>query len=890
MSREFVAAKLSADPTMPEHQLGGSRAGWRITIRGIVLYGLALIIGIAITTGLMIGTFRERALLSNERELENAALLLSRHFDQQFEDYADAQARLAARLGLSEITSAAEFQDRLSTSDVHSLLEAEVDGSFGASDIRLYSSEGDIINTSKAGAINSANISGTAYFESFRSNSTSATVLADAVLSRSTNRWTISLARKLVNSDGVFLGVMTRRIDPSRFEKFFASTALRGSATIAMIHRNGQFLARFPKAAADAKRDAHEKSDFLQLLSTSDFGTSQTDTSHDHPSLLMSARQMRDYPIVLVATITTDAALADWREQTRLLIVVACLLASVIVAIFLLIGRLWWRDQKLAEARLALGKQQLDTALANMTQGLCLFDADGKLAMSNARFRELYQLSEDQVRAGTPFGDIAAILAMTGEALAISTAARDTRNSGGRDQMRRLLDGRVMLVRHTPTPGGGWLVTHEDITDRQRASTELADHLASQVRAQRKLEAQKAELIATTEALSEARDAAEAASRAKSDFLAVMSHEIRTPMAGMMGMIDLLNATSLDEEQQDLARVAQESARNLLAVLNNILDFSKLEAGQLTPEAIDFNVKQSINGVVSLMGPKAAGQGLRLETALAPDVPIWLCGDPSRIGQILLNLVGNAIKFTQQGSVRISVSHRDLEQHGIELRFEVADTGTGIPANVLPSLFSPFTQADSSVSRKYGGTGLGLAICKQLCLTMGGDIGVESEPGHGSRFWFTVRCRLGQPHEIAAPSLQPTMAPDAAEIKILVTEDNPVIRSLVIKLLAKRGYGADQVGNGREAVEAVRTRPYDLVLMDMQMPELDGISATKAIRALSGPGRDVPIIALTANALVGQRETCLAAGMNGFLTKPIQPDALYDAISRWVGVRDRAVA
>jgi CheY-like chemotaxis protein len=290
------------------------------------------------------------------------------------------------------------------------------------------------------------------------------------------------------------------------------------------------------------------------------------------------------------------------------------------------------------------------------------------------------------------------------------------------------------------------------------------------------------------------------------------------------------------------------------------------------------------------MGPKAAGQGLKLDAALAPEVPIWLRGDPSRIGQILLNLVGNAIKFTQQGSVRISVSHRALEDSEIELRFEVADTGTGIPANVLPSLFSPFTQADSSVSRKYGGTGLGLAICKQLCLTMGGDIGVESEVGHGSRFWFTVRCRLGQPHEVSAPSLQPAMAPDAAEVKILVTEDNPVIRSLIIKLLAKRGYEADQVDNGRKAVEAVRSRPYDLVLMDMQMPELDGISATKAIRALSGPGRNVPIIALTANALVGQRETCLAAGMNGFLTKPIQPDALYDAISRWAGAHDRAIA
>jgi signal transduction histidine kinase/CheY-like chemotaxis protein len=479
---------------------------------------------------------------------------------------------------------------------------------------------------------------------------------------------------------------------------------------------------------------------------------------------------------------TTSAALADWREQTRLLIVVACLSASVIIAVFLLIGHLWSREQKRAEERLALGKQQLDAALA----------------------------------------------------------------------------------------------------------TELANRLAEQLQAQKKLENQKAELIATTGALSEARDAAEAASRAKSDFLAMMSHEIRTPMAGMMGMIDLLSGTSLNEEQQDLARVAQESAQNLLAVLNNILDFSKLEAGQVNPESIDFSIKHSIKSVISLLGPRAVGHGLRLNAILAPDLPIWLRGDPSRIGQVLLNLVGNAIKFTEHGSVQISVSHRVLQDSAFELCFDVVDTGCGIPANMLSTLFSPFTQTDGSVSRKYGSTGLGLAICKQLCLTMGGDIGVESASGHGSRFWFTVRCKLGRPPEVTAPLLQPALAPDAADIDILIVEDNPIIRSLVSKLLARRGYEADLVNNGKEALEAIQAKRYGLVLMDMQMPEMDGLSATRAIRNLRGPERNVPIVALTANALVGQREACLAAGMNSFLAKPIKPEALYDAISCWARPRHQA--
>src|SRR5882757_5074269 len=765
---------------MSDHLTSESGGERRVTIRGIVLCGMVLIVGIAVATALMISSFRERALLGSTHELENTVLLLSRHFDQQLEDYVDAQARLAARLAVSEIAIPDEFKDRMSTFAIHTLLEAEVDGASGSNEIRLYGADGDTVNTSESGAISTVSIADLNYFKSFKSNSTSA-ILAEPVRSNATSRWTISLARKIVNSDGIFLGVLTRRIDPSEFENFFESIALRSSATVAMVHRDGRLLARFPKVEAPEK-EAHATADLLHLLSTSDHGTLQVSDAKDDVAVLASARQMRNFPIALVATMTTSAAQADWREQTRLLIVVAGLSASVIIAVFLLIGHLWSREQKRAEQRLALGKQQLDTALA----------------------------------------------------------------------------------------------------------TELANRLAEQLQAQKKLEDQKAELIAATGALSEARDAAEAASRAKSDFLAMMSHEIRTPMAGMMGMIDLLSGTSLNEEQQDLARVAQESAQNLLAVLNNILDFSKLEAGQVNPESIDFSIKHSIKSVISLLGPRAAGRGLRLNAILAPDLPIWLRGDPSRIGQVLLNLVGNAIKFTEHGSVQISVSHRVLQDSAFELRFDVVDTGCGIPTNMLSILFSTFTQADGSVSRRYGGTGLGLAICKQLCLTMGGDIGVESASGHGSRFWFTVRCQLGRPPEVTAPLLQPALAPDAADIDILIVEDNPIIRSLVFKLLARRGYEADQVNNGKEALEAVRAKRYGLVLMDMQKPEMDGLSATKAIRNLRGPERNVPIVALTANALIGQRETCLAAGMNGFLTKPIKPEALYDAISCWAGPRHQA--
>jgi CheY-like chemotaxis protein len=327
--------------------------------------------------------------------------------------------------------------------------------------------------------------------------------------------------------------------------------------------------------------------------------------------------------------------------------------------------------------------------------------------------------------------------------------------------------------------------------------------------------------------------------------------------------------------------VAQEAARNLLTVVNNILDFSKLEAGQLTPESIPFNVRHAVDSVVSLLGQKARDQGLRLETAIDPEMPQWVSGDPSRVGQILLNLVGNAIKFTATGSVRIAASCRTLSVDAFEIRIEVIDSGAGISPEVQASLFSPFIQADTSVSRKYGGTGLGLAICKQLALTMGGAIGVESEPGHGAKFWFTVHCSPGTAPDAVAPPLQPSIDPGAGSLNILVAEDNAMIRLLMSKLLSRRGYQADLVCNGREALEAVQVKAYDLVLMDMQMPVMDGITAAVAIRALLGPERAVPIVALTANALVGQREICLAAGMNSFLTKPVQPELLYAAILHW---------
>jgi len=542
-------------------------------------------------------------------------------------------------------------------------------------------------------------------------------------------------------------------------------------------------------------------------------------------------------------------------------------------------------DLELARNHLEAQKQELaktnmhfDAALSNMSQGLCLFDADRKLVIANKRFREVYNLAEDQTPPGISLVNLLQFQVANGEKTDRTFDEEVEEIPTQRNQIYRLVDGRTIMIQRTPIPGGGWVATHEDITERERAATVLGQRLAELELTRSRLETQQRELIATTADLRVASDAAESANRAKSDFLAMMSHEIRTPMTGMIGMVDLLCDASLDEDRQRYAMLAKRSAHSLFDVINNILDFSKLEAGRMLPESIDFDVAQLIEDAASLLQKKAQDQGLDLKVSLTRALPKCLKGDPGRIRQILLNLISNAVKFTEEGSVEIAASHRNLADGSIELRVEVVDSGIWILPDVQERLFNPFVQADSSISRKYGGSGLGLAICKQLCTMMDGAIGLDSAQGQGSTFWFTVKCKPGE------SSVEAPLAPldvSCRPLQILVAEDSPIIATLISRLLAKQGFRADMVVDGMEAVAAVQHKSYDLVLMDIQMPTMDGISAATAIRNLAGPEREVPIIALTANALLGQRERYLGAGMNDCVTKPIRPPELFAAINRW---------
>lgn len=388
----------------------------------------------------------------------------------------------------------------------------------------------------------------------------------------------------------------------------------------------------------------------------------------------------------------------------------------------------------------------------------------------------------------------------------------------------------------------------------------------------------------------------------KSQFLANMSHEIRTPMNGILGFLSLIEKGVYKdkEELKQFTSNARQSAELLLEIINDILDLSKIESGKMVLESTDFNLNDIIEESILLLSSKITEKDLKVTTNILKNSDVFLIGDPTRLRQIFLNLLSNAIKFTEKGEIKIDVSTEKIDEENLILHASVKDDGIGIPKEKISELFKPFTQIDGSHTRKYGGTGLGLVICKEFITMMGGNVTVESENGKGSRFYFTAK--LKKQKYVPVPSITGRLKAETKEIvlnmnqldllkkersryKILLAEDNLINQKVALRILSDCGYNITPVNNGIEVLNVVKEKYFDLILMDVQMPEMDGYTATSKIRKLDAAASNIPIIALTAHALIGDKEKCIEAGMNDYVSKPIVPEKFVKVIDRWLNIK-----
>jgi len=738
--------------------------------------------------------------------------------------------------------------------------------------------------------------------------------ISKPVIGRTSNRWGVRLTRAIFTASGEFDGVVVATIDPNYLTQSFASIDVGSQGTIGLARSDGVLLAAPPLSHEELNAAAVGPA----LLEMASSGNPDDTTMLQGPigtvERIVSVRVIPNVSLLVFVAESVDDVLVDYLATRRVYLLLGLSMTILIVAIALVSAG--------SRAQLVQTRRLLAIGLENMDRGIIMLDANRRILVSNRVLAELWGLPPEAL-SDEPDLETAVALATNPMARAEAESLLHLEKADG--EVPRTTewvhdDDRVIEVSATALEGGGTVATFADVTERKRSEAAAAaarSAAAAAVRAREEFLASVSPEVRTPinaviglaerllnsdlapdqarfativrDAAVTARDAAEAAFRARAGFLAMMSHEIRTPLNAVIGMAGLLLDSPLTQEQIQFATVLRDAGEGLLQIINDILDFSRLEAGALLFENIDFDLQQLVDGVISVMNIKAQERGLRLGAVVDRNAPRFLAGDPGRVRQVLFNIIGNAIKFTEAGEVRLEITateHTDTERTDtapaaakVQLQFAITDTGIGIAREAMPLLFREFSQVDSSISRRFGGTGLGLAICKRLVERMGGTIGVESELGIGSRFHFDLRLGIG-----AAPAIEPIgpaqLTPPSSRLRILLAEDNVSNQLLAMTLLQRMGHRVDAVANGAEAIEAIRLAPYDLVFMDMMMPLVNGLDATREVRKMPSPAGTIPIVAMTANAFRHDEMACLAAGMNGFISKPISVDRLRDVIGR----------